>query len=85
LLPGIDDGARTFEDSLRLTQALQSFGITQIITTLILYSMFGTTPSRNSDFGKDTTAKLATANISIPFKAAAEYLMDDQFISFPDE
>jgi tyrosine-protein phosphatase YwqE len=33
LLPGIDDGARTFEDSLRLTQALQSFGITQIITT----------------------------------------------------
>ena len=24
LLPGIDDGAKTFEDSLRLTQALQS-------------------------------------------------------------
>jgi tyrosine-protein phosphatase YwqE len=43
LLPGIDDGARTFEDSLRLTQALQSFGITQIITTPHIYSMFGTT------------------------------------------
>jgi hypothetical protein len=43
--------------------------------------MFGTTPSRKFRFKKDTTAKLATANISIPFKAAG-YLMDDQFISF---
>lgn len=33
LLPGIDDGARTFEDSLRLTKALQGFGVTEFITT----------------------------------------------------
>ena len=33
LLPGIDDGAQTFEDTLRLTKALQSFGMTQCITT----------------------------------------------------
>jgi hypothetical protein len=45
----------------------------------------GQHPRGNSDFRKDTTAKLATANISIPFKAAAEYLMDDQFISLSDE
>jgi tyrosine-protein phosphatase YwqE len=31
LLPGIDDGAKTFEDSLRLTRALQA--LTEIITT----------------------------------------------------
>jgi tyrosine-protein phosphatase YwqE len=44
LLPGIDDGARTFEDSLRLTQALQSFGITQIITTSYYTACLGQHP-----------------------------------------
>jgi protein-tyrosine phosphatase len=33
LLPGIDDGARTFGDTLRLTQALQEIGISEFITT----------------------------------------------------
>jgi tyrosine-protein phosphatase YwqE len=42
LLPGIDDGARTFEDSLRLTQALQSFGITQIITSSYIQHVWDT-------------------------------------------
>ncbi len=33
LLPGIDDGARTFEDTLRLTKALQDMETSQFITT----------------------------------------------------
>jgi tyrosine-protein phosphatase YwqE len=83
LLPGIDDGARTFEDSLRLTQALQSFGITQITLPHIIQHVWDNTLEEIQILEKDTTAKLATANISIP--AAAEYLMDDQFISLSDE
>jgi protein-tyrosine phosphatase len=81
LLPGIDDGARTFEDSLRLTQALQGFGITQIITTPhIIQHVWDNTHEQIQSLEKDTSANLATANITIPFKAAAEYLMDDQFV-----
>ena len=33
LLPGIDDGASNFEDTLQLTKALQDFGISELITT----------------------------------------------------
>lgn len=81
LLPGIDDGARTFEDSLRLTRALQSFGITQIITTPhIIEHVWNNTLGQIQSLEKDTSANLATANSTIPFKAAAEYLMDDQFV-----
>ena len=48
LLPGIDDGAKTFEDSLGLIQALQKIGITQIITTPHIIQQFGRILKRKS-------------------------------------
>lgn len=81
LLPGIDDGARTFTDSLRLTQSLQSFGITQIITTPhIIQHVWDNRQEDIESLCKITKTNLETENINIPFKAAAEYLMDDQFV-----
>lgn len=81
LLPGIDDGARTFSDSLRLTQALQSFGITQIITTPhIIQHVWDNRQEDIESLCKITKTNLETEDINIPFKAAAEYLMDDQFV-----
>ncbi|MFE3847995.1 tyrosine-protein phosphatase [Flavobacterium sp. LB3P45] len=81
LLPGIDDGARTFEDTLRLTQALQGFGVSQFITTphIIQYVWDNTHDQIHSN--KETTVlKLEKNKITVPFNAAAEYLMDDQFV-----
>ncbi|MBX9888395.1 MAG: histidinol phosphatase [Flavobacteriaceae bacterium] len=81
LLPGIDDGARTFADSLRLTKALQSFGITQIITTPhIIQHVWDNSQEDIEALSITTKSNLETENILIPFKAAAEYLMDDQFV-----
>ena len=81
LLPGIDDGARTFADSLRLTKALQSFGITQIITTPhIIQHVWDNSQEDIEALSTITKSNLETENILIPFKAAAEYLMDDQFV-----
>ena len=81
LLPGIDDGARTIKDSIRLTKALQSFGISQIITTPhIIQHVWDNTKEEIQALEKQTETDLATANLSLPFKAAAEYLMDDQFV-----
>lgn len=81
LLPGIDDGARTFDDSLRLTKALQGFGITEIITTPhIIQHVWDNTQEQIVALEKITARDLLEENINIPFKAAAEYLMDDQFV-----
>ena len=81
LLPGIDDGARTFADSLRLTKALQSFGVTQIITTPhIIQHVWDNSQEDIEALSITTKSNLETENILIPFKAAAEYLMDDQFV-----
>nr|WP_288834198.1 CpsB/CapC family capsule biosynthesis tyrosine phosphatase [uncultured Flavobacterium sp.] len=81
LLPGIDDGAKTFEDSLRLTQALKSFGISQFITTPhIIQHVWENTHEQIIANKNSTVEKLHKNNIRIPFQAAAEYLMDDQFV-----
>ena len=81
LLPGIDDGARTFEDSLKLTQALQGFGISQLITTPhIIQHVWENTHEQILDRASSTIEELKKNQITIPFRAAAEYLMDDEFV-----
>lgn len=81
ILPGIDDGAQTFEDSLRLTKALQGFGTTQIITSPHIFQNFWENNSQNIRANEQLTQKeLKKNNIHIPFRAAAEYMMDDSFV-----
>lgn len=80
LLPGIDDGAKTFEDTLVLTKALQSFGCTQFITTPhIIQYVWDNTKEQITSNAATTVIELEKNNIKVPFHAAAEYLMDDQF------
>lgn len=80
LLPAIDDGAKIFEDSLRLVKTLQSFGVSQFITTPHIIQHVWENSHEQILANKETTArKLEAANINVSFHAAAEYLMDDQF------
>lgn len=81
LLPGIDDGARIFEDTLRLIKALQGFGISEFITTPhIIQHVWDNTHEQILAKRASTLAELEKNAITVPFKAAAEYLMDDQFV-----
>jgi protein-tyrosine phosphatase len=81
LLWGIDDGARTFEDTLRLTKALQGFGISQLITTPhIIEHVWDNSPVLIKAKKADTLIELRKHQIKIPFHAAAEYMMDDHFV-----
>ena len=81
LLPGMDDGAKTFEDSLRLTQKLISFGFSQFITTPHIIQYVWENTAEQILANKTITVKeLEKNNINPPFRAAAEYLMDDQFV-----
>lgn len=80
LIPGIDDGARTMEDSLNLVRKMHELGFTKLITT----------PHIQSEFYKNTPEiilsgllklrdALAAENIPVTIEAAAEYLLDDGF------
>jgi protein-tyrosine phosphatase len=81
LLPGIDDGAQTFEDSLCLTKALQGMGTQQIITTPHIFHNFWDNNNQNITANAEVTrTELKKNNIQIPFRAAAEYMMDDYFV-----
>jgi protein-tyrosine phosphatase len=81
LLPGIDDGAKTFNDTLLLTKALQGFGVSQIITTPhILKNVWDNTSQIINQKVLETKIELENNQIDIPFRAAAEYLMDDSFV-----
>jgi protein-tyrosine phosphatase len=81
LLYGIDDGARTFDDTLRLTKALQGFGISQLITTPhIIEHVWDNTLDLIKTKESATAIELEKHQITIPFRAAAEYMMNDHFV-----
>lgn len=81
LLFGIDDGAKTPEDTLSLTNSLIQFGVTELITTPHTIAHVWEN-KRETIIAKhaDTTAMLRQNNIDLPFKTASEYLMDDTFV-----
>lgn len=81
LLPGIDDGAKTFEDTLRLTRSMMDFGVASFITTPHIIQHVWDNTHEQININKATTAAaLEQQAIIVPFRAAAEYLMDDQFV-----
>ena len=81
LLPGIDDGAKNFQDTLRLTKALQAIGVSEFITTPhIIQHVWDNTSDAIQSKKQETILQLEKNEIIAPFRAAAEYLMDDQFV-----
>lgn len=80
LLPGIDDGSKNFETTLSLIQSLQKIGFEQFVTTPhIIKNIWDNSRSGIETLCDSTTEKLYKENINLPFKAAAEYMMDDSF------
>jgi tyrosine-protein phosphatase YwqE len=80
-LPGIDDGAKTFEDTLELSTGLLNIGFSQFITTPHIYkNVWDNTKEQIEEVEMTTKLDLKKNGISIPFRAAAEYLLNDHFI-----
>jgi protein-tyrosine phosphatase len=86
LIPGIDDGATTLEDSIELIKSLKELGYSKLITT----------PHIMSDFYKNTPeiilggleivkAELKRQQIEIEIEAAAEYYCDNNFEKLIDQ
>jgi tyrosine-protein phosphatase YwqE len=71
--------SKTFEDTLRLTRALQNWVSEFITTPHIIQHVFGTHARTN--FENQSITVSALEKILLRYRhAAAEYLMDDQFV-----
>jgi len=81
LLPGIDDGSKSDEDTISLITKLKEYGFSQFITTPhVLTGVWNNTREGILGVEAPTKEMLVANNVQNPFKAAAEYLMDDTFL-----
>lgn len=81
LIPGIDDGAKTIEDSITLVRRLHELGYRKAITTPhIMSDFYKNTPEIIHAGLEKVRQAIANENIEFQIEAAAEYYLDDGFL-----
>ena len=81
VLPGIDDGANTVEDSVILIREMIDAGIKKVIATPhIMYDYYRNTPQTVNTALEVLKTELHKQGINIPVEAASEYFFDEHFI-----
>ena len=86
VLPGIDDGAQTVEESVVLVQAMIDLGIRKIIATPhIMVDYYRNTPEIIGNALQLLKNELQKQYIEIEIEAAAEHLLDEGFEVLLDE
>ncbi|WP_158838677.1 tyrosine-protein phosphatase [Polaribacter sp. L3A8] len=80
-LPGIDDGAKNLDNSIELISKMASYGIKNIITTPhVLGDVYQNSSETIKSKLEEVKAALKKRNITdVTIRAAAEYMMDEQF------
>ncbi len=80
LLPGIDDGSKSMENSIELIQKLASNGIKRFITTPhTMAEVYPNTPEIILQKRDALREELKKRNIDVSLDAASEYLLDHDF------
>jgi tyrosine-protein phosphatase YwqE len=80
LIPGIDDGARTIEDSIALIKELRALGFSKLITTPhIMSDFYRNTPEIILEGLEKVKERIKAENIDVTIEAAAEYYLDSAF------
>lgn len=81
LIPGIDDGSKTMEESLDLISRLSGYGLRKLITTPhIMSEYYKNTPEIIKMGLEDLRKSVKQAGIEIEIEAAAEYYLDEIFL-----
>jgi protein-tyrosine phosphatase len=79
LIPGVDDGSQSFEESLSMLKKFASLGYKKIITTPhIMTDFYNNTESQLKLIHKDLVVKIEREGIDIDLQLAAEYYLDDR-------
>jgi len=81
LIPGIDDGAKTSEDAIKLITELEKIGFNQFITTPhIIHNLWNNTHQTIKEGEKSLNNYLIENSNKKVVKASAEYMMDTYFL-----
>ena len=80
-MPGIDDGAKTVDDSIALIKEFEEFGVTHFIATPhIMHNYYSNDSETISKALSEVKHALLTHNLKhISIEAAAEHMIDDNF------
>ena len=82
LLPGIDDGSKSMEDTFILYKKMKGIGIEQFITTPHVINHIWENSRESIEALEAKTKKKLESNFpEVKFKAAAEYMIDIDLIS----
>lgn len=82
LVPGIDDGSQSYEESIDLIRGLADLGIEKIITTPhILTGSYNNTPESIRAGLEKLKPEMRRAGLNVEIDCAAEYYFDDYFIN----
>lgn len=80
LIPGIDDGSNSIEQSLEMIRGLKSLGYKKLITTPhVMSDAFRNTPEIILGGLEKLREAIKAEGIEIELEAAAEYYLDDTF------
>lgn len=81
ILPGIDDGAKTIDDSIALIKGMGEFGVKDFICTPhIMDNYYPNTPETIQNSYDDLTKELQNANLNdVSIRFAAEHMIDSNF------
>ncbi len=80
LIPGIDDGSKSMEESIILLRGIEALGYEKVITTPhIMLDTYRNTPQIINDGLKSLREVAFAEGLKIEIEAAAEYYLDDGF------
>ncbi|WP_017730235.1 tyrosine-protein phosphatase [Nafulsella turpanensis] len=86
LLPGIDDGAKSLEESLELLTHFRDLGYRKVITTPhIMSDFYQNTPAIIRQKLEELQEAARQQQLDIEINAAAEYYLDEQFYALLDK
>ncbi len=81
LLPGLDDGVPDMDEALELIEALRQMGYSLIITTPhVSGERYPNASSIIREAGRATQEAVRKAGIPVTLRAAAEYMLDENFV-----
>ena len=82
ILAGIDDGAPDIAASLQLVKGIYALGIRQTVATPhVIGDLYRNTPATINDALQKLQEACVAAGVNISITAAAEYMLDDYFIT----
>ncbi len=81
LIPGIDDGSRSMDESIAMLAKFESLGYKKVITTPhVMSDYFRNTPETIGSGLKEVQAMAKQLNLKVEIEAAAEYYFDETLL-----